>query len=847
MNAYAKCWVTSVAVGLGVQHIWGKTKRRDESGDEMGYGHSPGRAIAVALVCMLVVVSPSIAQTLRVVDMHLATVSTAGDQMYGHAGGTMISGNGKYVVFPCDDDNLVDGDSNGFRDALRHDISTGETILVSLSSAGVQGNDASVWVYPFISYDGKLVAFDSKATNLVAQPENLPGFFNVHLRDMDDETTEFIAFTPELGLPVNCQSWKPSISDDGNLVAFGCSGFNLVPGDTNGEEDIFVRDLSAGVTSRVSVSTTGAQANGHSSEPRISGDGRHVAFYSGATNLVTGDTNDFLDVFVHDRQTSQTTRVSVSSAGGEGNGLSQRPSISADGRYVAFNSQATNLAPEPDGNGALDCFVHDRQTGHTELVSVSLAGAAGIGNQGNGYSWQPHINPDGRYVAFTSGASDLVDGDTNGCEDVFVRDRLLGRTIRVSVTPAGVQSNAGSSFPSISDDGRRIAFQSSASNLVPGDINGYGDVLVAILAYGTPPVLSWTGKRGFQTDGVHPNAGEADLTSFQFRVKLTDADGDGPDYVDLVLQKGGERRRLAMTGANGGTRKGRGYSVRTTLPQGMWKYRFEASDQDGPATGPPIELHDGPTIWPPKEGRPDIHVSDGATWIGNNIYNQTGEGQSMARDVQPGRGVSYRVRIQNDRNETDKVLIKGPASDDPWTVEYVRYNGKDVTDKVTGDGWYYDLPPGRVLRLKVQVHAEVSATPGTTLTMKVRAGRAVWSDAEFDANADVTELVTTVVAGASGTVQVVGLAAAPTGMGAQVTFTLSAGASVSARVLNIAGRPIKTICTARDCEAGANTLLWNAQADNGLAAPNGQYLVELTARTADGALARGLTQVRVER
>ena len=142
----------------------------------------------------------------------------------------------------------------------------------------------------------------------------------------------------------------------------------------------------------------------------------------------------------------------------------------------------------------------------------------------------------------------------------------------------------------------------------------------------------------------------------------------------------------------------------------------------------------------------------------------------------------------------------------------------------------------------------IPATSGAKKAVLVQVGRSVWGPTKHARSADTVKMVTTVEGAApSGMVHITGLTASPTSMGAQVQFALSAAAQVDARVLNIAGRPIKTICTARDCEAGANTLLWNTQADNGLAVPNGQYLVELTARTPDGALARRLTQVRVDR
>ena len=274
------------------------------------------------------------------------------------------------------------------------------------------------------------------------------------------------------GTQGNDGSVSSSISADGRYVAFYSYASNLVSGDTNGRLDVFVHDQQTGQTSRVSVASDGAQGNHNSYFSSISADGRYVAFFSGASNLVPGDTDGWGDVFVHDQQTGQTSRVSVASDGAQGNHNSYFSSISADGRYVAFDSYASNLVPG-DTNGALDVFVHDRQTGQTSRVSV-----ASDGTEGSGSSEYPSISADGRYVAFFSEASNLAPGDTNGVDDIFMHDRQTGQTNRVSMASDGTQGNAESRYPSISADGRYVAFHSGASNLVPGDTNGVADVFV---------------------------------------------------------------------------------------------------------------------------------------------------------------------------------------------------------------------------------------------------------------------------------------------------------------------------------------------------------------------------------
>ncbi|MGH9282615.1 MAG: TolB family protein, partial [Acidimicrobiales bacterium] len=273
---------------------------------------------------------------------------------------------------------------------------------------------------------------------------------------------------------------EADINVDGRYVAFAANAENLVTGDFNGATDVFVRDRVAGTTTRVSVSSAGAQANGASSEPSISADGRYVAFASTAANLVAGDTNGQRDIFVRDRQTNTTTRVSVVTGGGQGctpsgdpavcagSGASSLPIISDDGNVVAFTSAAT-LFTAGDTNNANDIFVHDRTT--TTRVS---AGAGGAGASGGAFF--PTLSGNGRFVGFDSVASNLATGDSNVVSDAFVHDRQTGTTSRASVTRTGGQANGASYFPALNADGRYVVFASDASNLVPGDNNFAPDV-----------------------------------------------------------------------------------------------------------------------------------------------------------------------------------------------------------------------------------------------------------------------------------------------------------------------------------------------------------------------------------
>lgn len=282
-------------------------------------------------------------------------------------------------------------------------------------------------------------------------------------RDAPEQTAMIsVSSTGEPGLTQG--SFRPSISADGRYVAFDSGAWNLTGGDTNSRNDIFVRDHQSGVTTRVSVSTAGAQASDGSFDAAISADGRFVAFTSNASNLVAGDTNARGDVFIHDRQGGTTERVSVASDGAQANDASGSPSISADGRYVAFQSQASNLVAG-DTNAAMDIFVRDRVTGTTERVSLDAAGNEGIRDNPNAAptSTLPAISADGRLVVFESWAR-LVPDDTNGRADVYLRDRVAGTTERLSV--AGGTIEEGGTRPAISGDGSVVAYVAETPDVV---------------------------------------------------------------------------------------------------------------------------------------------------------------------------------------------------------------------------------------------------------------------------------------------------------------------------------------------------------------------------------------------
>jgi Tol biopolymer transport system component len=330
---------------------------------------------------------------------------------------------------------------------------------VSVSAEGAQSNRTSRW--PALSADGRDVAFQSLGTNLVS------GFSNdwpdVFVRTRDPQATEG-ASQPAGGAEGIDGAAFPSISADGRYVAFQSFAANLVADDTNGLVDVFVFDRQDGSVTRVSVATDGTEANGASSFPSISADGRFVAFNSLAGNL-TGDGQPREGhVFLHDRVTRVTERVDVSSEGVPGDAPAADASPSADGRLVVFASMAGNLVAG-DTNVSADVFVRDREAGRTERVSLGASG-----EQGNDSSGAPSLSPDGRWLVFASHATNLTADGARVSQKIYVRDLLDGVTDLVSGESAGLAS--------VSADGRFVAFASGTATLVPGDTNLADDVFV---------------------------------------------------------------------------------------------------------------------------------------------------------------------------------------------------------------------------------------------------------------------------------------------------------------------------------------------------------------------------------
>ena len=409
-----------------------------------------------------------------------------GPQTDGDAASPSMSSDGRYLVYASAATNTVAQDTNGFtRDVFIVDRQANTTTLVSAGKGGAQTDGSSFM--PVISGDGSTVAFVSYATNLV--DNDLNGQPDVFVWDRATKAIKRVSVASDStpgdgpsGFSFGQFASSIAISTTGEFVAFTSWATTLVPDDSNGAPDVFVHDTTAGTTTRVSVASDGSQASGASYGVAMSGDGQTIAFSSLANDVVPDDTNNVSDVFVRDMSAGTTTRVSVTPLGAQASGTSgvgpfafgASLAMTPDGRYLAFRSDSSNLVAG-DTNNQGDVFVRDLVLNTTALVSVATSGV-----QGNGTSYGPAISSDGRYVAFTSTSTTLSSGDTNGKEDVFIRDRQTLTTVRVSMAADGTSPGDGASGinpqdnvgVALSGDGSLVAFISKATNLIASDGNG---------------------------------------------------------------------------------------------------------------------------------------------------------------------------------------------------------------------------------------------------------------------------------------------------------------------------------------------------------------------------------------
>lgn len=526
--------------------------KRDSRGLQKGVQMRRGWHVSMILLLLTALVgvvggAPADGPTERV------SVSSAGVAGNGESQTPVISGNSRYVAFQSAADNLVGEDTNSVRDVFLHDRETGQTRRVSRHTNGQQGNCDSG--SPAISGGGRKVVFDSCAFNLVDDDtNNVPDVFAY---DRDTGEVRRVSVHTN-GTQANDLSADPVVSGDSRIIAFWSHADNLIEGDDEGHTDIFLHDQETWATWRITVNSLGEGGNGDSQHPAISNDGRYVVYESGASNLTAGDSGIYRDIFLFDRTTGFTERVSVSDEEQEAQGESFAASVSGSGRYVAFVSFAANLVSD-DNNSLPDVFVRDRVEGRTIRINVSNSGEeVGVLETDQ----EPTFSANGRYVAFKSRAGNLAPNDTNGVGDIFIYD-LQEETISLaSVNGDGVQGNDASQSPSLSDDGRFVAFSSVASNLVSGDSNGQRDIFVHdTVGPPPPPALTINYQSGapgssFTVDGSAYPAGANVTVRVNNRTLAPSSpiqtDGEG-DFRFLASTTGASEGVYIVEASAGGT------------------------------------------------------------------------------------------------------------------------------------------------------------------------------------------------------------------------------------------------------------------------------------------------------
>lgn len=515
----------------------------------------PGRGVQRALPIFLLVVALIAPTTVygftQPVPLEMEKITRAHPDMPPAANGSsydpVMTDDGRFIAFSSEADNLVEGDTNGSADVFLYDTVAKTTTMVSLASDGSQGNGQS-W-RPSISADGRFVAYMSWASNLVSGDTN--NLSDVFVYDTIDKTVEVVSRATD-GTWGNGHAYSPAISADGDVVAFVSNATNIVPEGSSGMSDVLVHDRRTGTTVTASLSFLGTGPNSSSGEPEISGDGRYVVFPSWASDLVPGDTNGQWDVFVRDMFMGVTTRVSVAADGSQLSSSSNECSISDDGRYVAFSATATNVVAG-DANNAPDIFRRDLVTGTNELVSVSTDGT-----QATGESYRPRINSDGSFVAFLSYANNLVPGDTNYTADAFLHDMTAGTTVLVSAASDGTIADDWSEDPCVSTNGDRVAFFTVGRNLYENDYANQPDIMYRDMTAGTTTLVTVGDLIDEPIDGSDfaRVSGDGRYVVFQsYASNLVLGDTNRVNDVFLHDRETGELRCLSLT-ADGTTGNG---------------------------------------------------------------------------------------------------------------------------------------------------------------------------------------------------------------------------------------------------------------------------------------------------
>jgi Tol biopolymer transport system component len=618
---------------------------------------------------------------------------------------------------------------------------SGTTTRVSIAGT-TQANSASIAAA--ISRDGRYVTFASLASNLV--PSDTNGRPDAFLADRTTGTVERVSVATGgaqgAGGGTALVAAPAPVSPDGRFVAFRSELTDLVPGDTNASTDVFLRDRQSGTTELVSVAASGGPADGASGEPAMSADGRFVAFTSTATNLAGTDTNlHGQDVFVRDRQTGTTVLASLGPDGAQLPAGANRPAITDDGRFVAFI-----------GLNSGNAYVRDLQNGVTEIVTVSTAGVVA-----NGSVTTLAMTPDGRYVVFSSTATNLVSGDTNGAMDVFVRDRVAGTTERVSLAQDGSAPSGGSDGPAISPDGRFVAFQSPAANLVAGDTNSVRDVFIRDRSRGTTTRAS-VSSAGVQGSGASsapalsatsPAGGAGPLVTVAFESAARQLVSDKTSTVsDIFARDLSETETAAPTLT----------MAATTSPNadGWYRGNVTVSLAASGACGQPVITY---TLTGAQTGSGTRVLAGSVTISAEGITAVTATAVDAAASSAPQ---TLKVRIDRTAPAvTYTIDPPGGSSAGPVTVTFI------ASDAVSG---LADVPvdAGGVATIPVTVDPQVTSSVSRTFTD--RAGNAVTTT--------VGVLPIAITASASPLAN----AAGRNNTDVEITFTASGGSTAARRI-----------------------------------------------------------------
>lgn len=519
------------------------------------------------------------------------------------------------------------------------------------------------------------------------------------------------------GVQGNNTSEDPIVSANGRWVAFRSDATQLVPGDTNGRTDIFVKDRETGAIERVSLSTGGDEPDDNCYDPAISENGRFVSFSSHATNLVAGDTNAQPDIFLYDRDTDTLERVSVNSAGVEADAGCHLSAVSEDGRYVCFQTDATNLVAG-DTNGARDVFVRDRQAGETLRVSTDAGGSQTLAGS---YSSNGQVAGDGPWVFFSSTASNLVVGDTNGAEDLFAKNLETGAIERISIAADGTQANGDSNRFSVSSDGLTVAFECYGSNLIPGDTNGQPDIFLKDRHTGILRRVSVRGDGSQSNQGSNDPVISADGSTVAFSSHANDlvpVDANGKRDIFVVYWRSGEIRRVSSVD-DGGDGNGEANAPDLSGDGSLVVFMSAASnllteDQNGAE-----DVFAATAFFQ----QPDQSVGSYASplsALGDGIYNLTGAGQTLSLVSRKAKRLGGYVHLQNDGNVTSDLVSRGTAGNRFFKISYLDESGNVTASLSAGQLKTTALAPGQVRSVRVEI------APQKSELSKRKAGKKRW-------------------------------------------------------------------------------------------------------------------------